>query len=145
MKSTAAPPSCAPPASRPGRGYVLAVPSNFIVRLPSGRKAAAAALARLIPAGCWETRSCGRGCKGHRDYRWAWAATAPAADAILPNAAAQPRDWADTGALPVSPDHKPPAEIGMVKISVPDAHRLLRLATTPMPAAARAFGHAWSI
>jgi hypothetical protein len=33
----------------------------------------------------------------------------------------------------------------MVKVSVPEARRLLRLATTPMPAAARAFGHAWSI
>jgi SRSO17 transposase len=61
---------------RAGKGYVLAVPSNFTARLPSGRKAAVAALARLIPARCWETRSCGRGGKGHRDYHWAWAATA---------------------------------------------------------------------
>ncbi len=35
-----------------------------------------AAVARLIPASAWETRSCGRGGKGHRDYEWAWAATA---------------------------------------------------------------------
>ena len=35
-----------------------------------------ASLARLVPARCWETRSCGPGCKGHRDYHWAWAATA---------------------------------------------------------------------
>ena len=28
------------------------------------------------PGPRWETRSCGRGCKGHRDYAWAWAATA---------------------------------------------------------------------
>ena len=34
-----------------------------------------AAVARLIPSTAWETRSCGRGCKGHRDYAWAWAAT----------------------------------------------------------------------
>ena len=61
---------------RAGKGYVLAVPSNFMVTLPSRRKAAAAALARLIPARYWERRSCGRGCKGHRDYDWAWAATA---------------------------------------------------------------------
>jgi hypothetical protein len=33
-------------------------------------------VARLIPQTAWETRSCGRGCKGHRDYEWAWAATA---------------------------------------------------------------------
>ena len=61
---------------RAGKGYVLAVPSNFMVTLPSRRKAAVAALARLIPARDWERRSCGRGCKGHRDYDWAWAATA---------------------------------------------------------------------
>ena len=35
-----------------------------------------AAVARLIPATAWETRSCGPGCKGRRDYAWAWAATA---------------------------------------------------------------------
>jgi SRSO17 transposase len=58
------------------KGYVVAVPVNFQVKLPSGRKAAVSALARLIPAAAWETRSCGRGCKGHRDYDWAWAATA---------------------------------------------------------------------
>ena len=59
-----------------GKGYVLAVPVNFTVTLPSGRKTAVAAVARLVPAAAWETRSCGRGCKGHRDYDWAWAATA---------------------------------------------------------------------
>ena len=37
---------------------------------------AVAAAARLVPATAWETRSCGRGCKGHRDYAWAWVATA---------------------------------------------------------------------
>jgi hypothetical protein len=58
-----------------GRGYVFAVPVNFQVRLPSGRKATLASLARLIPARCWETRSCGVGCKGRREYDWAWAAT----------------------------------------------------------------------
>ena len=55
---------------------MLAVPVNFTVTLPSGRKTTAAAVARLIPATAWETRSCGHGCKGHRDYAWAWAATA---------------------------------------------------------------------
>jgi SRSO17 transposase len=58
------------------KGYVLAVPVNFTVTLPSGRRTTAAAVARLIPATAWETRSCGHGCKGHRDYAWAWAATA---------------------------------------------------------------------
>ena len=59
-----------------GKGYVLAVPVNFTVTLPSGRKTTVAAVARLVPAAAWETRSCGPGCKGHRDYAWAWAATA---------------------------------------------------------------------
>ena len=57
------------------KGYVVAVPVNFAVRLPSGRKTTVAAVARLIPAAAWETRSCGHGCKGHRDYAWAWAGT----------------------------------------------------------------------
>jgi len=54
-----------------GKGYVFAVPVNFTVTLPSGRRAAVSALARLLPARCWETRSYGPGCKGHRDYDWA--------------------------------------------------------------------------
>jgi SRSO17 transposase len=58
-----------------GKGYLVAVPVNFAVTLPSGRKTTMAAVARLIPPNAWETRSCGRGCKGHRDYEWAWAAT----------------------------------------------------------------------
>ena len=70
---------------------------------------------------------------------------APVAGAIPAGAAAQPGGWADTGTLPVSPDQKPPAQIGMVKVSVPEARRLLRLATTPMTAAAHAFGYTWSI
>ena len=49
---------------------------NFRIPLPSRRKVTVASLARLVPARCWETRSCGSGCKGHRDYDWAWAATA---------------------------------------------------------------------
>ena len=59
-----------------GKGYVLAVPVSFRVRLPSGRKPTVASLARLVPARCWETRSGSSGCKGHRCYDWAWAATA---------------------------------------------------------------------
>ena len=151
---------------------------NFQVRLPSGRKSAVSALARLVPATAWEIRSCGPGCKGHRDYDWAWAATAsaqhwilirrsrsdptdlaffycpvrplppaplpPAADAIPAGACTQPADWADTGTLPANTDQPPPAEIGMVKVSVPEARRLLRLATAPMTAATRQFGYTWS-
>jgi SRSO17 transposase len=220
------------------KGYVVAVPVNFQVRLPSGRKATVAAVARLVPAAAWETRSCGPGCKGHRDYAWAWAATAsprhqvlirrslsdpsdlaffychaPAgrpvslpvlvsvagkrwpveechqqgkgqagldqhqvrtwhsfcrhtvlsmcAQALLAVAAArpappatgppgagtagQPQAWRDTGKLPATADDQPPDDDpGLVKVSVPEARRLLRLATTPMSRAARDLGYAWS-
>jgi len=213
------------------KGYVVAVPVNFTVTLPSGRKTAVAAVARLIPHTAWETRSCGRGCKGHRDYEWAWAATAsprhwvlirrslsdphdlaffychtaagqpvslpvlikvagkrwPAeechqqakgqvgldqhqvrtwhsfhrhtvlsmcAQALLAVAAAppaplaahppaasgnqQPAAWRDTGKLPASASDRPPGDDpGLVKVSVPEARRLLRLATTPMTLARR--------
>jgi SRSO17 transposase len=225
-----------------GKGYVLAVPVNFRVRLhPRLATIRADVAVRLVPAAAWETRSCGPGCKGHRDYQWAWAAAAsprhwllirrslpdpselaffychapsgrpvslavlikvagrrwpveechqqakgqagldqhqvrlwhsfhrhtvlsmcalallavaaarPLPPAPLPQAAdgtqspaEPPRGWADTGALPSSAHQKPPAQIGMVKVSVPEARRLLRLATAPMTAAARASGHAWS-
>ena len=228
-----------------GKGYVLGVPCDFRVRLhPQLGKTRADEAAALVPARCWEMRSCGPGCKGHRDYHWAWVATAsprhwllirrslsdpsglafffchvpagrpvslpvlirvagkrwpveechqqgkgqtgldqhqlrlwhsfcrhtvlsmcalallavaaarPLRPAPLPqqvtaddspaSAAAQPAGWAGTGALPSSPHQKPPAQIGMVKVSVPEARRLLRLAITPLTGAQRAFGHAWS-
>jgi SRSO17 transposase len=220
------------------KGYVVAVPVNFTVALPSGRKAAVAAVARLIPAAAWETRSCGDGCKGHRDYAWAWAATAsprhwvlirrslsdpsdlaffychapasrpvslpalvrvagkrwpveechqqgkgqagldqhqvrtwhsfhrhtvlsmcaqallavaaarpaqPAAGLPAASMAGQPQAWRDTGKLPVTADDPPPGDDpGLVKVSVPEARRLLCLTTTPMTQAARDLGHAWS-
>jgi SRSO17 transposase len=219
------------------KGYVFAVPVNFTVILPSGRKTTAAAVARLIPPTAWETRSCGRGCKGHRDYAWAWAATAsprhwilirrslsdpanlafyychapegrPAslpvlikvtgkrwpveecfahgkgqagldqhqvrlwhsfhrhtvlsmcAQALLAIAAArpappgsdlpaigagQPAAWRDTGKLPASTDDQPPGDDpGLVKVSVPEARRLARLAAAPMSRAARDLGYTWS-
>jgi SRSO17 transposase len=222
-----------------GKGYVFAVPVNFKVALPSGRRVTVAFLARLIPAAAWETRSCGHGCKGHRHYAWAWAATAslrhwvlirrslsdpselaffychapagrpvslsvliavtgkrwpveechqqakgqagfdqhqvrlwhsfhrhtvlsmgalavlaaaaarpappaPMAPGASATPAAQPADWADTGILPTSADKPPPENPGLVKVSVPEARRLLRLATTPMTATARQLGYAWS-
>jgi SRSO17 transposase len=71
-----------------GKGYVFAVPVNFAVTTPAGRKAAVAALARLVPGAAWETRSCGRGCKGHRDYEWTLAASS------------SPRHWVLIRTLP---------------------------------------------
>jgi SRSO17 transposase len=224
-----------------GKGYVVAVPVNFTVTLPSGRKTTVAAVARLVPPTAWETRSCGRGCKGHRDYAWAWAATASSrhwilvrrslsdpsdlafyychapegrpvsltvlirvagrrwpveecfqlgkgqagldqhqvrtwhsfhrhtvlamcAQALLAIAAArpappgpdggdppasggtgQPAAWHDTGKLPASADDQPPGDDpGLVKVSVPEARRLARLAAAPMSRAARDLGCAWS-
>jgi hypothetical protein len=58
----------------------------------------------------------------------------------------QPAAWRDTGKLPASADDKPPGDDpGLVKVSVPEARRLLRLATTtPMSRAARDLGYAWS-
>jgi hypothetical protein len=69
--------------------------------------------------------------------------SAQAARAISDDAA-QPAAWADTGILPASADQPPPQDPGMVKVSVPEARRLLRLATPPMTAAARQLGYAWS-
>jgi len=226
---------------RHGKGYVLAVPVNFTITLPSRRRVPVASLARLVPACCWETRSCGPGCKGHREYHWAWAATAsprhhvlirrsisdpsdlaffychapagrpvslPALIAVagkrwpaeechqqgkgqagldqhqvrlwhsfhrhtvlsmcalallavaaarplpsapltqaagaVPAVPAQPPAWADTGALPSSAHEPAPEDPGMVKVSVPEARRLLNLATTPMTAVTRQLGYAWS-
>src|SRR6266702_836298 len=148
---------------RHGKGYVLAVPVNFTITLPSRRRVPVASLARLVPACCWETRSCGPGCKGHREYHWAWAATASPRHHVLirrsisdpsalltqaagavPAVPAQPPAWADTGALPSSAHEPAPEDPGMVKVSVPEARRLLNLATTPMTAVTRQLGYAWS-
>jgi hypothetical protein len=227
-----------------GKGYVLAVPVNFRVTLPCGRKAAVASLTRLVPARCWETRSCGRGCKGHRDYQWAWVATSSARHWLLirrkisdpadmaffychapgavsvsipikvagkrwpveechqqgkgqtgldqhqlrlwhsfhrhtvlsmcalallavatarppgtlaPWAAAgpdtasapqaspgtgttdQPEHWRDTGALPARPGQQPPRDIGLIRVTVPEARRLLTASVRGT------IGYAWSI
>jgi hypothetical protein len=57
----------------------------------------------------------------------------------------QPAAWRDTGKLPASASDRPPGDNpGLVKVTVPEAHRLLRLATTPMSRAARALGYVWS-
>ena len=59
--------------------------------------------------------------------------------------AGQPAAWRDTGKLPASAGDQPPGDDpGLVKVSVPEARRLLRLATAPMSRAARDLGHAWS-
>jgi hypothetical protein len=69
----------------------------------------------------------------------------PAAEPPAAGPAGQPKAWRDTGKLPASADDQPPGDDpGLVKVSVPEARRLLRLATTPMSRAARHLGYAWS-
>jgi hypothetical protein len=73
------------------------------------------------------------------------AAARPAPPGTAAHAAGQPAAWADTGKLPASAEDQPPGdEPGLVRVSVPEARRLTRLATAPMTAAARTLGHAWS-
>jgi SRSO17 transposase len=54
-----------------GLGYVLAVRSNHLVTLGSGRTMTAAAAAAVIPARAWQRMPTGSGTKGIRDYDWA--------------------------------------------------------------------------
>ena len=57
----------------------------------------------------------------------------------------QPAAWRDTGKLPATAGDQPPGHHpGLVKVSVPEARRLLRLATIPMSRTARDLGYAWS-
>jgi SRSO17 transposase len=77
------------------KGYVLAVPGNFTITLLSRRRVPVAWLARLVPARCWEMRSCGPGCNGHRDYAWAWAATcSPRHHVLIRRSLSDPSDLA---------------------------------------------------
>src|ERR1022692_1956111 len=222
------------------KGHVLAVPVNFQAVTAAGRKDAAV-LARLIPARCWETRTCGRGCKGHRDHQWAmvaissprhwllirrkisdpadlaffycyapgpvslsilvkvagkrwpveecfqqgkgqagldqhqlrlwhsfhrhtvlsmcalallavaaarppgtpvpWAAADPGTTAPQAGTGTtdQPEHWRDTGRLPVRPGEQPPRDMGLIRVTVPEARRLLAVS------ARGTFRSAWSI
>jgi hypothetical protein len=59
--------------------------------------------------------------------------------------AGQPAAWRDTGKLPASADHQPPGDNpGLVKVSVPEARHLARLATAPISRADRELGYTWS-
>jgi hypothetical protein len=61
-----------------------------------------------------------------------------------PGADQQPAASRDTGILPASADEPPPEDPGLVKVSLPEARHLLRLAATPMTATARQLGYTWS-
>ncbi|MDQ2815395.1 MAG: hypothetical protein M3Z75_27010 [Actinomycetota bacterium] len=76
------------------------------------------------------------------------AAARPAPSTAEPPAAGttgQLQGWRDTGKPPATVDDQPPGDDpGLVKVSVPEASRLLRLATTPISHAGRDLGYAWS-
>jgi SRSO17 transposase len=59
-----------------GLGYVLQVAANRRVHTHAGPMRVDAVAALLADAP-WQTYSCGRGAKGHRDYAWAWVAILP--------------------------------------------------------------------
>jgi SRSO17 transposase len=54
-----------------GLGYVLAVRSNHLLTLGSGKTVTAAGAAAVIPARAWQRMPTGTGTKGIRDYDWA--------------------------------------------------------------------------
>jgi SRSO17 transposase len=54
-----------------GTGYVLAVRSNYMVTLPSGRRVTVKNAAGLVKPGMWQRMRTGSATKGARDYHWA--------------------------------------------------------------------------
>jgi DDE superfamily endonuclease len=59
-----------------GLGYVLQVAANRRIRTHAG-PTRVDAVAALLADSSWQTYSCGRGAKGHRDYAWAWIGLLP--------------------------------------------------------------------
>jgi SRSO17 transposase len=58
-----------------GQGYVLRVPSSFVLALPAGTRLTCAEAVRSVLPARWEVRSAGAGSKGARWYGWAWLGT----------------------------------------------------------------------
>ena len=54
-----------------GAGYVLAVRSNYMVTLPSGRRLTVKTAASLVKPGMWQRMRTGSATKGAKDYHWA--------------------------------------------------------------------------
>ena len=54
-----------------GTGYVLAVRSNYMVTLPSGRRLTVKNAASLVKPGMWQRMRTGSATKGAKDYHWA--------------------------------------------------------------------------
>ena len=60
-----------------GTGYVLAVRSNYMVTLPSGRHVTVKNAAGLVKPGMWQRMRTGSATKGARDYHWAMTEITP--------------------------------------------------------------------
>ena len=60
-----------------GTGYVLAVRSNYMVTLPSGRRVTVKNAASLVKPGMWQRMRTGSATKGARDYHWAMIEVTP--------------------------------------------------------------------
>ena len=54
-----------------GTGYVMAVRSNYMVTLPSGRRLTVKTAASLVKPGMWQRMRTGSATKGAKDYHWA--------------------------------------------------------------------------
>jgi hypothetical protein len=51
----------------------------------------------------------------------------------------------DTGKVPASADEKPPVDMGLIRMTVPEGRRLFALLTPPAHWASQTFRDAWSI
>ena len=60
-----------------GTGYVLAVRSNHMVTLPSGRRLTVKNAASLVKPGMWQRMRTGQATKGAKDYHWAMIEVTP--------------------------------------------------------------------
>jgi SRSO17 transposase len=64
--------------------------------------------------------------------------------AMAPPLPAQPSSWRETGTLPTRPDQPPPADPGMIKLTVAEARRLLAIATSTATTTVKFFHLRWS-
>jgi SRSO17 transposase len=60
-----------------GTGYVMAVRSNHMVTLPSGRRLTVKTAGNLVRPGMWQRMRSGSAAKGAKDYDWAMIGTTP--------------------------------------------------------------------
>jgi transcriptional regulator with XRE-family HTH domain len=72
------------------------------------------------------------------------AASRPSDHATTPTLPTQPAAWRDTGTLPVRPDQPPPADHGMIKVTIAEARRLLAIAASATTTAVKFFHLRWS-